>query len=118
MHEKIFRKENKVMGVARIFFGGGNTFKKFQKSLKSLYSFLKISHDRSMLFCIKVSICEPLSIRYAQKSLIQFGKIAKPWKKLPNFYRFFKEFWETEVFPMDDALDYHFTLNAFKISWK
>ena len=50
--------------------------------ITSLYSFLKIfsfitSYNYSMLFCIEVSICEPISIRYTLKSLIQYGKIAK-----------------------------------------
>ena len=33
-----------------------------------------------MLISIKLRICEPISIRYTQKSLIQYGKIAQPWK--------------------------------------
>ena len=55
------------------------------KSLRfssALFSFLKIfssirSYDRPMLFCIKVSISEPISIRYTQKSLIQYGNTVR-----------------------------------------
>ena len=62
--------------------------------ITSLYSLLKIfwyimSYDCPMLFCIKVSICEPISIRYTLESLIPYGKTAKSWKNYPIFLKNF-----------------------------
>ena len=37
-----------------------------------------MSDDLSMLFCIKGSVYEPISIRYTLKSLIPYAKTAKP----------------------------------------
>ena len=48
-----------------------------------------MSYDRPMLFCIKVSISEPISIRYTKLSLIEYGNIAKPWKNYPNLAKNF-----------------------------
>ena len=47
-----------------------------------------MSNDGPMMLCIKVSIYEPISIRYTQKSLRKYGKISKSLK----IAQFFKEF--------------------------
>ena len=71
-----------------------------------------------MLFCIKLMISEPISIRYTLKPLILHGKTAKPLK-IPQFFKeFSKNSEENHIFLIEVALDYHFRLNYFKMSWK
>ena len=74
-----------------------------------------------MMFVIQVSICEPISIGYTQKSLIQYGKNGL-WYSMEKIAEFFEEFSKNSAknqgFLREFALDNHFTLNAFNISWK
>ena len=51
--------------------------------------------------------------------MLHYGKIAQLWKKFADFFKeFSKKFAENQVFLMELAFDYQFTLNEFKISWK
>ena len=59
-----------------------------------LHSFLKffsniMSYDCPMLFCIKVSLFEPISIRYTLKSLIRMAKQQNLEKIKPQFLKIF-----------------------------
>ena len=49
--------------------------------LSKIFSFI-MSYDSSMLYCIKLSLREPISIRYTQMYLIFYGKTTKYWKNL------------------------------------
>ena len=58
-----------------------------------------------MLFCIKGSICEPISIRYTLKSLIPYGKTAKPRKIAQLFKAFSKNYEKNHFFLVEFALE-------------
>ena len=65
-------------------------------------------------FCIKVSICDPISIRYTLKSLKPYGNTTKGLQNCLLFKDFSFRSAKKAIFLMEASLDYHFTINSFK----
>ena len=72
-----------------------------------------MSYDCPMLFCIKVSLFEPISIRYTLKSLIRMAKQQNLEKIKPQFLKIFWEFCEKSFFAYGVCIRVLFPIKLF-----